>query len=279
MCSFDVAPQSKFPSEARHAVESKGTVVKSRLQRKHRQHLGSDSEDEAEDEVLHVHPKSDDLVKRMVATLAKKAPFEGHDESGARLDITAAELHAKNYATLLSLRLRPHLASFACCADLKQLVAAMAPVEVKAGTDVITEGETGDLAYWVDRGTLSVLVGGKEVDTITSDEVFGQVALVYDLERTATIRTQTDSHMWLLHRAMFQHILRDKAIADRKAKFTFLTTVKIFGTLDNRQVRTQEYRSYRSRPSLSHWSGKAMSLELACILRSLILQTSSRRSC
>ena len=63
-----------------------------------------------------------------------------------------------------------------------------------------------------------------------------QVALVYDLERTATIRAKTDTSMWLLHRTMFQHILRDKAIAERKAKFTFLTTVKIFQSMSGRQI-------------------------------------------
>ena len=66
---------------------------------------------ESTDEVAVAHPKSDELARRILDTLAKKAPFEGHAES-----------------------------------DLVQLVAAMAPVEFKAGIDVLREGETGDLA-------------------------------------------------------------------------------------------------------------------------------------
>ena len=44
-------------------------------------------------------------------------------------------------------------------------------------------GETGDLAYWVEVGELSVLIdkGATQVDTIAPDTVFGEVALVYDL--------------------------------------------------------------------------------------------------
>jgi len=183
-----------------------GDGAKNRQQRKRaqqaREEVDNDDDADHEDEVVHVHAKSEELTRRILETLSKKPPFEGHDTS-----------------------------------DLLQLVAAMAPVDVKAGVDVIKEGETGDLAYWVDTGSLAVVVGGdKEVDTITSDTVFGEVALVYDLERTATIRAKTDAQMWLLHRTMFQHILRDKAIADRKAKFTFLQSVKIFGTLSGRMI-------------------------------------------
>ena len=81
-----------------------------------------------------------------------------------------------------------------------------------------------------------LLDGGAEVDTIHKDTVFGEVALVYDLPRTATIKATTKCQMWMLHRAMFQHILRDKAISERKAKFSFLKTVKIFASLSGRQI-------------------------------------------
>jgi cGMP-dependent protein kinase len=160
-----------------------------------------DEEEAGEGVVVHVHPKAEELTQRILNTLHKKAPFEGHD-----------------------------------AADLLQLVAAMAPVDVKAGVDVVKEGESGDLAYWVDTGSLTVVVGGKEVDTIGTDTVFGEVALVYDLARTATIRAKVDSRMWILHRTMFTHILRNKTIADRQAKFSFLQSVQIFGTLSGRML-------------------------------------------
>ena len=151
--------------------------------------------------IQHVHPKSDELAQRILSTLSCKAPFQGHDAS-----------------------------------DLAQLVAAMAPVEFKEGVDVINEGDAGDLAYWVESGSLAVVVGGVEVDTIGADTVFGEVALIYDLERTATIRTKSACSMWLLHRAMFQHILRDNAIAERKVRFAFLKTVRMFASLSHREI-------------------------------------------
>ena len=81
-----------------------------------------------------------------------------------------------------------------------------------------------------------MIANGVSVDTIGQDSVFGEVALIYDLPRTASIRAKSDCKMWLLHRSSFQHILRDKAITERKEKFSFLKTVKIFASLSTRQV-------------------------------------------
>ena len=155
----------------------------------------------ATDTTVHVHPKSEEVSRRILATLARKAPFAGHEEI-----------------------------------YLAQLVGAMAPYEVGAGVAVITEGEQGDLVYWVEEGELSVHVGDKEVDTIVMDSVFGEAALVYDLPRNATIRANCACKMWLLHRAMFQHMLRDRYISERKQRFAFLKTVKIFNSLSGREI-------------------------------------------
>ena len=123
----------------------------------------------------------------------------------------------------------------ALCSDRPD-VRSLSCGKVEAGVDVLREGDAGDLAYWVEEGQLSVVVGGIDVDTIGKDTVFGEVALIYDLNRTATIRASTKCSMWLLHRSMFQHILRGNAIAERKLKFSFLKTVKIFASLSHREI-------------------------------------------
>ena len=200
MEGLNPTPPSESPRESGAAASA---LLKKRMQSRKRVGVTDKESEGGGDKAVVAHPKSDKLAKRILDSLSKKAPFEGHDES-----------------------------------DLVKLVAAMAPVAFKAGIDVMREGETGDLAYWVEVGELSVLIdkGANEVDTIAPDTVFGEVALVYDLERTATVRAKADCKMWALHRSMFQHILRDKAIAERKAKFTFLKTVQIFQTLSQRQI-------------------------------------------
>ena len=166
-----------------------------RAQRKRGKRAQSDSEDEAEEEVVHVHPKSEELARRILDTLSKKVRIlrmshRAHTMHGAICHTCSICQYPGPWAMAASSAGHAPKRAPANCvdaswqapfeghddSDLVQLVAAMAPVEVKAGVDVIKEGDTGDLAYWVDSGELAVIVDGdKEVDTITSDTVFGEV--------------------------------------------------------------------------------------------------------
>ena len=80
-------------------------------------------------------PREGDLARpdeatstRIIATISKRAPFEGNEE-----------------------------------AALAKVVAAMVPCVFETGSNVLKQGEEGDLAYWVSSGRLAVLVDGKQV--------------------------------------------------------------------------------------------------------------------
>ena len=69
---------------------------------------------------------------------------------------------------------------------MRHVANAMCLQEVEKGTDVAKEGETGDLAYLLEKGMLVVIADGKEVDTINAGTVFGEV-------RTERIRAASRS--------------------------------------------------------------------------------------
>jgi CRP-like cAMP-binding protein len=60
-----------------------------------------------------------------------------------------------------------------------------------AGTHVIREGEPGDLFYVVVDGELDVIVGGKHVETLGLGDCFGEIALLRDVHRTASVIART----------------------------------------------------------------------------------------
>jgi CRP/FNR family cyclic AMP-dependent transcriptional regulator len=65
-----------------------------------------------------------------------------------------------------------------------------------AGTDVVTEGQGGAGFFIVESGTARVTVGGKEVGSLGSGDHFGEIALLADTPRTATITAETDFHCY-----------------------------------------------------------------------------------
>jgi len=62
-----------------------------------------------------------------------------------------------------------------------------------AGSVVIREGDTHGIGFFVvTNGTGVVTVGGKEVDQVGPGSYFGEVALISDRTRTATVTATTD---------------------------------------------------------------------------------------
>jgi MFS family permease len=86
---------------------------------------------------------------------------------------------------------------------LERLAAGIERVQVPAGEDVVRQGETGDHFYVVAEGELGVSVDGAEIATLHDGDYFGEIALLRDVPRTATVRTRRDSTLLALERDDF----------------------------------------------------------------------------
>jgi MFS family permease len=91
---------------------------------------------------------------------------------------------------------------------LERLVASIEPREVAAGTVVTNEGDVGDRFYIVESGTFAVAVGGHTARTLRAGGSFGEIALLRDVPRTATVTATTDGLLQTLQRDDFLAALR-----------------------------------------------------------------------
>ena len=77
--------------------------------------------------------------------------------------------------------------------DLERLASDFSERTFPAGTIVVREGDSHGMGFFiVAEGEGVVTVGGKEVDTIGPGSYFGEVALISDRVRTATVTATTD---------------------------------------------------------------------------------------
>ena len=84
----------------------------------------------------------------------------------------------------------------------EHMAAALVPVAVAAGEILITAGDTGDRFYIVDEGEFEISAGGLQARAHEGDH-FGEIALLRDIARTATVTAVVDSKVWALERDDF----------------------------------------------------------------------------
>jgi MFS family permease len=87
--------------------------------------------------------------------------------------------------------------------SLEKLARAAAPETVPRGTAVISEGERGDTFYVVVDGSFEVSSDGRALRTLGPGGFFGEIALLRDVPRTATVSAATDSEVLVIRRMDF----------------------------------------------------------------------------
>lgn len=104
---------------------------------------------------------------------------------------------------------------------------------------VIKEGDEGDSLYVVATGTLSctkIFKGNTEptfLKRYEPGEAFGELALLYNAPRAATIFSDDDSTLYGLDRQTFNHIVKDAAIRKKDKYEAFLKKVSLLSTMDD----------------------------------------------
>jgi len=86
---------------------------------------------------------------------------------------------------------------------LEQLAARLTPVHANAGDELIRRGDHGDRFYVVDKGEVEILVEGEPPRREGEGTYFGEIALLRDVPRTATVVAATDADLFALDRDDF----------------------------------------------------------------------------
>ncbi|XP_059479855.1 cGMP-dependent protein kinase, isozyme 2 forms cD4/T1/T3A/T3B isoform X1 [Neocloeon triangulifer] len=114
---------------------------------------------------------------------------------------------------------------------ISEIVDCMYPVEYQAGSLIIKEGDVGSIVYVMEEGRVEVSRDEKYLSTLAPGKVFGELAILYNCKRTATIKAATDCKLWAIDRQCFQTIMMRTGLI-RQAEYTdFLKSVPIFKNL------------------------------------------------
>lgn len=87
---------------------------------------------------------------------------------------------------------------------LEALALGASETPTAAGTVVVREGDLGDAYYLVQQGSLEVSVAGRSLRVLLGPgDGFGEIALLRNVPRTATVRACEDCILWAVDRESF----------------------------------------------------------------------------
>jgi CRP-like cAMP-binding protein len=91
--------------------------------------------------------------------------------------------------------------------EFELLTRAADLVDVPAGKELIREGERGREFFAIAEGEVEISQGGRPIATEQAGDFFGEIALLHDVPRTATVTATTPSSLFVLSAQAFRGLL------------------------------------------------------------------------
>jgi len=121
--------------------------------------------------------------------------------------------------------------------QMADVLDAMFEKTVKPGDFIIRQGDDGDNFYVIERGRFEVYFrdgSGKEslIHTYDNSGAFGELALLYNMPRAATIKAVSNGTLWAMDRQTFRRILLKSAYKKRKMYEALINKVPMLKSLE-----------------------------------------------
>jgi len=174
------------------------------------------------------------FAKRQAISAEKMTVFQSNNNNNNRSLAPANAVREKTPETINLLQAA--LAENVLFRELQpehrnKIIAEMWKSDVKAGVRAITQGELGDLVYIIESGLFYVYVNQKFVATRGTGQVFGELALMYNSPRAATVLAAQNSTVWVIDRFSYRRIVTDLSRERFHLYIGFLKNVELLAPL------------------------------------------------
>lgn len=125
--------------------------------------------------------------------------------------------------------------------DIKTVILALKDYKLEPNTTIIKQGDDANCMYVIEEGDIECLklIDGtdKVVKTCGPGDAFGELALLYNCPRAASVRSRDKPcQLWELDRESFNHIVKDAAAKKRTNYTEFLKNVPLFRNMDEYEM-------------------------------------------
>ena len=108
-----------------------------------------------------------------------------------------------------------------------EIIITMSLQKVKKDTILFKQGEPGTYWYIVHEGTFSLYINNEFKKNLSKGDSFGELALMNDAPRSATVKANSDCQVWTLKREVFRKILEFISNINYSQNMKFLNGIDI----------------------------------------------------
>ncbi|RWS08365.1 cAMP-dependent protein kinase type II regulatory subunit-like protein [Dinothrombium tinctorium] len=121
---------------------------------------------------------------------------------------------------------------------MSEVLDAMFERKVEEGELVIRQGDDGDYFYVIEKGTFQFFITGEDgeekiLGEYTDSGSFGELALMYNMPRSASVRARSKGSLWAMSRQTFRKIVLKRAFLKRKVYEELLEKVEMLKSLES----------------------------------------------
>jgi len=153
------------------------------------------------DVVVPSHPKSDEERKKILESLRSNFMFKSLSQKACNLAVDAME-----------------------------------KIEMGDGENIMKQGDSGDDFFVMTEGKVTFYVGVAKVGEAEGLTSFGELALVYNSPRNATVKCASKCILWRISRAVFRKALSEESTAKHLKHIKMLTEVPSLASLSANQI-------------------------------------------
>jgi len=123
-----------------------------------------------------------------------------------------------------------------------KIIDAMEKKHYQAKVEIIRQGQDGTHMYILEKGEVNVSKGvaasnRQHVCDLGVGSLFGELAILYNCRRTATITSKTNVTLWCLERSLFQTVVKSAGEEKDQERFNVLKGVKDFHAFSDQKLR------------------------------------------
>lgn len=112
--------------------------------------------------------------------------------------------------------------------ELEDIIMAMGDKYVDEDEIIIREGDVGDVFYVLEEGSVEILVEGSKAGELHAMDSFGDLAIMYNCPRAATIKAKTECTLWCLDRIFFRRAMVTSSSRQNSSLTHFLRKINLF---------------------------------------------------